>query len=127
MGRAALSDERSELAGLKDDDRKRLFADGGRVSGHGGPTSDGIPILVSNGEFIVNQAAASKVGLANLESLNRGVLTRFASGGSPGGETSSTIKVDTESIANAVKTAISEAVSEVSLSINTTDASEQIA
>lgn len=54
-------------------------AGGGPISGPGGPKSDIIPIWASNGEYVVNAAAASKHrGL--LEAINSG-MPRFADGG----------------------------------------------
>jgi hypothetical protein len=53
------------------------FAGGGEVHGPGGPRSDIVPALLSNGEFVVNAAATSK-HLALLKALNQ---NKFASGG----------------------------------------------
>lgn len=47
-------------------------ADGGRISGPGGPRDDAIPAWVSNGEYIVN-AAATANALPLLELINAGV------------------------------------------------------
>lgn len=55
------------------------YATGGTVRGPGGPTSDQVPILASNGEFVVN-AKAAKRHRAVLEALNSG-LPAFAQGG----------------------------------------------
>ncbi|RAI43988.1 phage tail tape measure C-terminal domain-containing protein [Rhodoplanes roseus] len=56
------------------------FASGGAVSGPGSSTSDSIPAMVSNGEYIVNAAASAKHrGL--LEAINTGKVSRFADGG----------------------------------------------
>jgi len=60
------------------------FADGGHVSGPGGPTSDNIPAMLSNGEFVVNAGAAGQHG-ALLEMINSGKAPRFAVGGFVGG------------------------------------------
>lgn len=60
------------------------FADGGHVSGPGGPTSDSIPAMLSNGEFVVNAKATGKHG-ALLEMINSGKAPRFAVGGLVGG------------------------------------------
>lgn len=55
-----------------------LYADGGYVSGKGGPTSDDINARLSNGEFVINaQATAQNRGL--LEAINGGKA--YASGG----------------------------------------------
>ena len=47
------------------------FADGGFVSGPGGPREDAIPAMLSNGEFVVN-AAATRQNRGLLEALNSG-------------------------------------------------------
>ncbi|MGO7185287.1 phage tail length tape measure family protein [Rhizobium brockwellii] len=57
-----------------------LFADGGPIRGPGGPTSDSIPIMASNEEFIVN-ARQSKKHRALLHAINNGTIGRFAAGG----------------------------------------------
>ena len=38
------------------------FADGGPVSGRGGPRDDRIPALLSNGEYVINAASAKRYG-----------------------------------------------------------------
>lgn len=45
-------------------------ATGGWINGPGGPKSDAIPAMLSNGEFVVNAAAAQRFG-ALLEIINR--------------------------------------------------------
>ncbi|MBY5785324.1 tail length tape measure protein [Rhizobium leguminosarum] len=57
-----------------------LFADGGTIRGPGGPTSDSIPIMASNEEFIVN-ARQSKKHRALLHAINNGTIGHFAAGG----------------------------------------------
>lgn len=59
-------------------------ADGGRISGPGGPRDDRVPILASNGEFVVNAAATAR-NLPVLEAINAGRAPRFADGGRVGG------------------------------------------
>lgn len=49
---------------------------GGLISGPGTGTSDSIPALLSNGEFVINAASASKIGYPTLEKINR-----YAGGG----------------------------------------------
>tara|TARA_B110000858_G_scaffold55789_1_gene64840 strand:+ start:3733 stop:5691 length:1959 start_codon:yes stop_codon:yes gene_type:complete len=58
------------------------FATGGWVSGPGTGTSDSIPALLSNGEFVVN-AKAAKNNAKFLENINSGGNT-ISSGGSTG-------------------------------------------
>jgi hypothetical protein len=50
-----------------------LAADGGPIVGPGGPTSDSIPAWLSNGEFVIRAAVASRPGV-------RGMLSRLNSG-----------------------------------------------
>lgn len=63
-------------------------ADGGYISGPGGPRSDSIPAMLSNGEFVVNAAATRRFGPL-LEKINSGGFG-FSAGGltsaSPAGE-----------------------------------------
>lgn len=56
------------------------LASGGHVSGPGSSTSDSIPAMLSNGEFVVN-ASATKQHLALLQAINGGKVGRFAEGG----------------------------------------------
>lgn len=56
------------------------FASGGAISGAGTGTSDSIPAMLSNGEFIVN-AASTKKYRSLLESINNGNTAHFATGG----------------------------------------------
>jgi hypothetical protein len=57
------------------------FAAGGMVTGPGGPRSDIVPALLSDGEFVVNAAATSR-HLGLLKALNQ---NKFADGGFVGG------------------------------------------
>ena len=65
------------------------FASGGKVSGPGTGTSDSIPAMLSNGEFVVNAAATRKF-LPLLAAINEGKVGHFAEGG-PVGLTSGSI------------------------------------
>ena len=56
------------------------FANGGPVTGPGGPRTDSIPAMLSNGEFVVN-ADATKNFLPLLEAINAGDNMGFAEGG----------------------------------------------
>jgi tape measure domain-containing protein len=73
------------------------FATGGYVSGPGGPTSDSIMAMLSNGEYVVN-AATTKRWLPFLETLNAndGRLPAFAAGGQVGPSNPSAIKLLSE-------------------------------
>lgn len=59
------------------------FASGGAISGAGTGTSDSIPAMLSNGEFVVRASQASKYR-SLLESINTGRMAHFASGGAVG-------------------------------------------
>ena len=56
------------------------FAEGGKVSGGSG-NKDDIPALLMGGEYVINKSSVSKYGTGFMESLNRGSLPKFASGG----------------------------------------------
>jgi hypothetical protein len=47
-------------------------ADGGPISGPGTATSDSIPTLLSNGEYVIKAASAKKLGRRFLDSVNAG-------------------------------------------------------
>lgn len=55
-------------------------ATGGYISGPGTSTSDSIPALLSDGEYVIN-AASTRKNLALLEAINSGTVARFAHGG----------------------------------------------
>lgn len=63
-------------------------ATGGYISGPGSGTSDSIPALLSNGEYVLRAAAVSRLGVGNLNRLNHAdkmndpaLLARLASSG----------------------------------------------
>lgn len=55
-------------------------ATGGSIRGAGTGTSDSIPALLSNGEYVVNAKQAAK-NRALLEAINSGTIGKFAAGG----------------------------------------------
>lgn len=62
------------------------FAVGGYVSGPGTSTSDSIPARLSNGEYVINAAAVSRIGVDVLDRLNGAISApnierKFARGG----------------------------------------------
>ena len=63
------------------------FATGGYVSGAGTSTSDSIPSMLSNGEYVLNAQAVQAIGRPTLNMLNSGAISGLASGGSVGGGT----------------------------------------
>ena len=59
-------------------------ANGGLVTGPGTSTSDSIPALLSNGEYVIRAAAVRQLGTGFLDAVNRGLPMRLASGGLAG-------------------------------------------
>lgn len=57
------------------------FASGGAVAGPGTGTSDSVPAMLSNGEYVLNAQAVDRLGVPFLNGLNTGRLRGFASGG----------------------------------------------
>lgn len=58
------------------------FKHGGEVWGAGSATSDSIPALLSNGEFVVNAKSAGMYGADMMHAINEGNFPKFAVGGS---------------------------------------------
>lgn len=58
-----------------------MFKDGGFVTGPGTGTSDSIPAMLSNGEFVINAAAVQRLGTGYLNMLNS---PHYAEGGQVG-------------------------------------------
>lgn len=81
LGRANLRRSIREGSGLPVGPREN-FATGGFVSGPGTGTSDSIPAMLSNGEFVINAEASKKFGPL-LASINNGTYGRFAGGYTP--------------------------------------------
>lgn len=74
----------SIIPGLKEGGAVQAKATGGVISGPGTETSDSIPALLSNGEYVVNAKATKKYkGLLDL--LNFGNVNKYALGGVVGG------------------------------------------
>jgi len=70
---------------------KARFASGGFISGPGGPRSDMIPAMLSNGEYVVKASSVAKYGKGFMDRLNSGQLNpqagpsfKFADGGMVG-------------------------------------------
>ena len=53
-------------------------ASGGSIKGPGGPKSDVIPALLSNGEYVIQASSVSKYGKGMMDTINAG---KFAEGG----------------------------------------------
>lgn len=65
-------------------------ASGGLISGPGTATSDSIPAMLSNGEFVQRTAAVQKYGVDFMRRVNNLTLPRFSEGGLAGSSTSTT-------------------------------------
>jgi hypothetical protein len=63
-------------------------ASGGYISGPGTPTSDSIPAMLSDGEYVIKAASVNKFGKNFLDSINAGKLPGFKKGGMTGGGSS---------------------------------------
>ena len=64
------------------------YATGGAIAGPGSGTSDSIPILASNGEYMHNAAAVDHYGIAFMDAVNSRTLPKlpgYATGGPIGG------------------------------------------
>jgi hypothetical protein len=57
------------------------FASGGYISGPGTGTSDSIPALLSNGEYVIRANAVKALGTDTLDRMNYADKNRFADGG----------------------------------------------
>lgn len=75
------------------------FAGGGAVMGAGSGTSDSIPAMLSNGEFVVN-AQATRQWAPLLGAINAGKLPSFSDGGAVSGEAPSVQMVSPAPIVN---------------------------
>lgn len=58
--------------------RRLTKANGGYISGAGGPTEDKIPAMLSNGEYVVRASAVDQYGVGMLDQIN---TQKFATGG----------------------------------------------
>ena len=57
-------------------------ATGGYISGPGTGTSDSIPAMLSNGEYVLRSSAVDRIGVGTLNAMNAGAVPHFAEGGS---------------------------------------------
>jgi len=56
-------------------------ANGGPVNGPGTGTSDDIPAMLSNGEFVMQQSSVQKFGPAFMAAINQGIMPEFRKDG----------------------------------------------
>lgn len=56
------------------------LASGGYVKGPGTGTSDSVPAMLSNGEYVLNSAAVDRIGVGALNALNSGAVPSFDEG-----------------------------------------------
>ena len=110
-----LSQILTEVSGIKYSSQGvEGHATGGFIRGAGTSTSDSIPAMLSNGEFVVKASAVRKYGTGFLNAVNNGNFTklhmpiaRFADGGSVLKEASDSTSRGVESFANNIGTNIS--------------------
>lgn len=57
------------------------FATGGFVAGPGTGTSDSIPAMLSNGEYVITSQAVNRIGRDNLDAINAGRVPDLGSSG----------------------------------------------
>jgi hypothetical protein len=57
--------------------RPNTYAAGGFISGPGGPRSDMIPAMLSNGEYVVKASSVAKYGKGFMDQINSGSLNPF--------------------------------------------------
>lgn len=57
------------------------FATGGYVAGPGTGTSDSIPAMLSNGEYVITSQAVNRIGRDNLDAINAGHVPDLGSSG----------------------------------------------
>lgn len=60
----------ASLLNFKDGGHVKKYADGGFVSGPGGPTTDSVLARLSDGEYVINAGAVRKIGIPALDRLN---------------------------------------------------------
>ncbi len=58
------------------------LATGGYITGPGTGTSDSIPAMLSNGEYVLRSSAVDRIGIGALNAMNAGAVPHFADGGS---------------------------------------------
>ena len=115
LSQDTLSQILTELSGIKYSSQGvEGHATGGFIRGEGTSTSDSIPAMLSNGEFVVKASAVRKYGTGFLNAVNNGNFTklhmpiaRFADGGSVLKEASDSTSRGVESFANNIGTNIS--------------------
>ena len=56
-------------------------ATGGRIRGPGTSTSDSIPAMLSDGEYVISAKAVDRLGVPFLDNLNSGMYRTFSTGG----------------------------------------------
>jgi TP901 family phage tail tape measure protein len=77
-------------------------ADGGFISGPGTATSDSIPALLSDGEYVVKASSVDKFGKSFLDSINAGVLPGFKKGGKVGDKQRAAIIADKKTVSESL-------------------------
>jgi TP901 family phage tail tape measure protein len=79
--KAVVIDQQIRQTGAAPGVVKAAYATGGRIAGPGTGTSDSIPAMLSNGEYVIKASSVSKYGVARLDAINAGSVRKFANGG----------------------------------------------
>ena len=86
--KAAAKSANAIALGIKDGKAK-----GGLVTGPGTGTSDSIPTMLSNGEYVIRSAAVDRIGVGALDAINAGKTPHLAGGGSEDDDVAASIGV----------------------------------
>ena len=78
---AAIAAGLANVAQIRSQDVTAGYAGGGAIHGPGTETSDSVPILASNGEYMHNAAAVRYYGVPFMDAINQRMFPRFADGG----------------------------------------------
>ena len=89
-------------AGLKKQISDLGFRSGGFVSGPGTATSDSVPAMLSNGEYVINASSVNKFGEGFLDSINSGQLPGFKKGGKVGDKQRAAIIADKKTVSESL-------------------------
>jgi TP901 family phage tail tape measure protein len=77
----AAASAKSAYEALHNKLKSRGFNSGGYISGPGTPTSDSIPAMLSDGEYVIRASSVDKFGTGFLDSVNDGQLPGYRLGG----------------------------------------------
>jgi TP901 family phage tail tape measure protein len=76
--------------------RLEYRADGGYISGPGGPRDDRVPAMLSNGEYVIQASAVNRYGVGFFDQLNQMRTPMYANGGAVSAPSSSIVSLSPE-------------------------------